>query len=704
MKYNNFKAIIASRKRIFEMQSQAESFGIANRRERAYIEPTFTKTLFEEERPRIILVSAAGATGKSALAEVLSSELRLPLLDLGKHKAVGDNSLTGLLTGAFSIDQLSSVFSAISIGEYGIIVDGIDEGRSKTTEQAFRAFLDDIAKLCRGSAVAPSFLLLGRTQVLEECWCYFEDKGLSTGLVTINPFDLEQARCYIDKFTQGPSSAQVAHYQLARDSILSKLSAAFRAAGVDGPAENFISFIGYPPVLDAVVTLLEKEQNYYRLAGQMSGEEADELEIGLLHRICTYIMDRERQEKVIPNIVKPLVQAFPEVASVEGAIFDAQEQCLRLVAHCIGKAPPPTSIKPAAARARYEEQLKPFLAEHPLISGQNFRNAIFEAVAVATLVASDRLESHEIAVAYLRSRRPSHYLVYFLALIVGDRDVPLSCIGSLLNSALEFKAPGASVELGVTADESQMANDRVPIDVGIDLAIGQDQCHTKRFSFCSHVLTTDELHVGARLASADIAVPCGVVLGVGASEIELTAPIEVRARVLHLMSQTLVLRAASKLPEAEKYVVLEAERLRSDVYELSNSAGLQFSLSLGDVAGVQYPLAQYTKRKDTLPKDPLLLDKYLRLRKILTHFRSHSKGALAKYRHKVENPRVAGNAIGSAVLQRLVSDGVLYLDDPLYFLDPERVDKYLGISWPELRRGETNAKLLDYLASIQVQT
>jgi len=92
----------------------------------------------------------------------------------------------------------------------------------------------------------------------------------------------------------------------------------------------------------------------------------------------------------------------------------------------------------------------------------------------------------------------------------------------------------------------------------------------------------------------------------------------------------------------------------------------------------------------------------MRLRKILTHFRSHSKGAMAKYRDKIENERVAGNPIGEAVLNRLLHDGVLILKDPMYFIQTDQVGQLLGISWPELRKGDISDKLLQYLRSISV--
>lgn len=94
--------------------------------------------------------------------QVLSNRAGLPLLDLATQKPVGDNTLTGLLTGAFAVSDLANVFGGIADGTYGVIVDGVDEARSKTTEKAFEAFLDDIAKLCGPS---PTWLWLEGTML-----------------------------------------------------------------------------------------------------------------------------------------------------------------------------------------------------------------------------------------------------------------------------------------------------------------------------------------------------------------------------------------------------------------------------------------------------------------------------------------------------------------------------------------------------------
>jgi len=125
---------------------------------RPYIHPAFQKYIFDTEQPPIILISAVGATGKTALAENLSRDIGLPLFDLAKHKPVGDNTLTGLLTSAFEVKQISAVLEGLSTGTFGVIIDGVDEGRSKTNEKAFEAFLDDIARLCSAES-GPTFVM-----------------------------------------------------------------------------------------------------------------------------------------------------------------------------------------------------------------------------------------------------------------------------------------------------------------------------------------------------------------------------------------------------------------------------------------------------------------------------------------------------------------------------------------------------------------
>ena len=226
MNYYHLKSILGSDKKSLPLRSPSLSFRVVMDRNAPYIEPTFEKVLYEEESPTIVLVSAVGATGKSALASVLSYDCQLPVFDLAKHKPVGDNTLTGLLTSVYDLKDISSLLVGLSNGSYGLIIDGIDEGRSKTTEKGFEAFLDDIANLC-GQSQKTTIIMLGRSQIVDECWAYLSDKGLRIGLVTISPFTVDGAKKYIDEFTRAKSSRFLPQYEAARDHLINKLGSAF---------------------------------------------------------------------------------------------------------------------------------------------------------------------------------------------------------------------------------------------------------------------------------------------------------------------------------------------------------------------------------------------------------------------------------------------------------------------------------------------
>jgi hypothetical protein len=413
MQYYGLKSILASGKTSIPMKTTSDAFYIAESRDDPYIEPEFSKVFYDEEKPTIILVSAVGATGKSALANVLSHGTGLPLLDLGKYKPVGANSLTGLLTSSFDSKDLSTVFTGLEQGTFGVIIDGIDEARAKTTRMGFEAFLDDIVQRC-GLNDKTSFILLGRTQALDDCYLYLIDRKIQVGLINILPFNLDQARQYIDSFTSGMTSPFKPQYEQARDVILRRLKSAF---GAKADEDNFLSFIGYPPVLDAIVTLLEKEKNYHKLLSELGDDTTDNVEVDLLFQIANYILKREKDEKIIPNIIEPIMAGVPQNIQAEARrnVFEAEEQSYRLISFCNGKQVKMDTLDPAVLNEKYEEQLASFLPEHPFLHGNEFRNTIFESVTLAILIASSSTDNYQkLIYEYMQGRKNNYYLVYLL--------------------------------------------------------------------------------------------------------------------------------------------------------------------------------------------------------------------------------------------------------------------------------------------------
>jgi hypothetical protein len=701
MKYYFLKSIVCANKVQFTMRETSPSFYVAPETSRPYIEPTFEKIVYDSERPTIILISAVGATGKTALSQQLSRDVKLPLLDLGKHKPVGDNTLTGLLTHAFQVKDISAIFGGLASGTYGLIIDGIDEGRSKTNEKAFEAFLDDVARLSNHSAGA-TIVMLGRTQIVEECWTYLSEKGIPTALLTISPFTLDDAKKYVDAFTGGTSSPHAQQYLKTRDTIIEKLGKAF-AADTNAKTNEFLSFMGYPPVLDAIVTLLKEEQNYYKLLETLDDTGGANVETTLLYRIATYILDRERNQKVIPNIVEPLLEGCTEDfrKRVLSDVFSSEEQCARLVANCLGKAPKLSSIGQPPLDEKYEEHLANFLPEHPFISGKEFRSAVFEAVALAMLMKPSAKTNDSLVKEYLLSHKHSYHLVYMLDTILADHQISICNLNAIFIAAMEFRSVHASVELHVDGPDWENASheDKASqeISIEVEILLGKNQELSKTFTFRADITSDTVITLGPKLAGAYISVPCSVALN-SESELELTAPVDIRAKSVSVDAKSLLLRARSA-PTTPQEINIESQLLQSRLEAIVTN-GVTFSVSLVNLAGISYPTIKYVQQASEPPADPLLHQKYLRLRRILLQFRSHSKGALAKFKHKIEHERVLQNDVGRAILARLVRDQVLTLSGNMYFVDPARLNKHLGVSWQDLIKGQIPESLLKYLQSI----
>ncbi len=699
MNYYLLRSLLASNKTSIPISTPSPSFG-ARGAERTYIETSYEKVIFSAERPTIVLLSAVGATGKSVLARKLSSDTQLPLLDLATHKPVGDHTLTGLLTAAYDVSQIGAVFQGLATGKFGIIIDGLDEGRSKTTEKAFDAFLDDVIKLTR-SAAGTTILMLGRSQTVDECWTYFDDAGVSAGLITISPFNLDSAKQYIDTFTEGSDSAFPDQYRVVRDHIIESLGAAF-SGEPEQARESFLFFIGYPPVLDAIVTLLTSERNYHKLLEDFTSAGSGDIELALLRRIADYILARERDLKVIPNIVKPLVDGAP--AEIHGpsvdSAFSPEEQCVRLLAYVLGQQVAYPAIPDALLNERYEEQLESWIPEHPFLAGRTFRNAVFEAVVLANIIRLKNGDYGDLALRYAAASKSSYHLIYMLSREDAPSTILPEHLRLIVASALEFRSTRWGVEVTVSGEASEEGASSVShqlLEIEVEVMLADQEEPSRAFRFTTEVDESTKLHLGSRLFATAISVPCEVELQ-GLPEVELGAPVEINARSIDLSCESLVTRSA---PRSERNdVTLIADRFVSRARQVITN-GADLAIAVGTLDGIAYPLIQYAQKQDRPPEDPYLKQKYLRARRILSEFRSHSRGSMARYKYKIESDRVIKNPIGKAVLRSLLSDGILRLEGKFFFLDADLLSSKMGVTWQDLRRGRAPEAMLNYLRQVK---
>ena len=104
-----------------------------------------------------------------------------------------------------------------------------------------------------------------------------------------------------------------------------------------------------------------------------------------------------------------------------------------------------------------------------------------------------------------------------------------------------------------------------------------------------------------------------------------------------------------------------------------------------------------TEEDKKLPKDPRLAKVFRIFRRIAMAFRSHKKGGLARYKDKIDHARMLKDDIGAAIKDQLLKDRLMYLKGKFYFWDKKVSSELVGVTWHDLRKGVTPAKLLNYL-------
>jgi hypothetical protein len=203
-------------------------------------------TLRVEEWPpesALTLISARGATGKSTLAEHLAATKAVPLRRLNDDIAVSGHAVEAKLRNYLGprVDRFTAD------PDNFIIVDALDEARMRVSGVSWGEFLDAIAAT---ATTGHRFVLLGRERVLEDAWLHFSDRDVSAAWFEISHFGPTQRIDYIDarvKARGGSTEGEV--YAAAQSAVLEAL-----AGTVDEQLAE--SFVGYAPVLDAVVALL----------------------------------------------------------------------------------------------------------------------------------------------------------------------------------------------------------------------------------------------------------------------------------------------------------------------------------------------------------------------------------------------------------------------------------------------------------------
>ena len=676
----------------------------------------------QPENPRIMIISAAGAVGKSTLANEIAYRKQAPIWDLAQASAVGANSVTGQLTASFGFSLAGKVNAKLASGEFFLIVDALDEARVKANEAGFEAFIQNIAEIVKVSS-GTSFVLLGRTQTAETTWLMLEGAGASASLLSIQPFTRKQAEQYIESrihHLDNSAAKRIADHRQpfveARDLILDHLELAV-GGEVAIKDEAAREFLGYAPVLETVAVLLAKESNYQEFTASLNSmskgpkRQADR-PLAVLEHVVTRLMEREQKQKLHINIKPALEKVAVEAGwAAWETLYSPDEQRTRLLGRILGRDLNACPEMPASVRARYEEQLSVWLPEHPFLrEGRQPANKVFESYLFAIAMReyltplSGFVEERIADPGY----KPSRLLADFYILLGeqrGEEVVAERQIGLLYDSLLAGETDSLRIRLSVDTGDPEDEEEEKTTGEGEFVLVyaapeiaDEEQVETRSFKI---VEEKGVIAFRRQLKEAEVVTRGTVLLGGAVDDFEIGPSVGIRCGTLEILSTGLVVRSAATRQKESAAVVIEAIRCLSRV---SRKPVVRGSLSVLWPGVQTYPWNDFAAKsvEEQIDSDEMH-EVHRRFRRIVTSLRSHSKGSLARFKDKVEHRRVLSNQVGRALLQKLLDDRILKLEKEFYHWVPERADALLRVSWPDLRNRHVTPEMKAYFSQFIAQ-
>ena len=674
---------------------ESESFMVHRNNNPKYITPIFSlqhSTMHDGgiENAQIVLISAAGATGKSELVKRLSVDMHCPVIDLGKTDVVASNSLTGLLFKNLKIADAADFLEKIKTGNAMLLIDALDEGYQKTNTQGYFDYLNDLVEMLPDKG-AP-FVLLGRTNAIELATLFFEEKGVKTSVIKIEPFTIDKAKEFIDKQVNSDSIVFQKPYQEARDHIVESIGGFFKDQR-SITEKQYEHFIGYAPVLLAISTFFKDHvRNYQQLLEELKMSNARE--ISLILDIVERILRRDKEEKVKVNLLERILEdrddAFREY--VMNTVYTPEEQCARVLYIMLDEDYPhnhPTNDE--AFDLKYSEGLKDWIMEHPFLNERKPANIVFESYILARLITNEKYK--DAVYQYLNRNYESSYMFFYIYDELNKREneeerhVELPLLPYLYASlkALDKKDSYYTMELFANEDNKSG-------EVSFE---GSDE-NLPSYTYTVDLSENDRLEFRRELSNVTIDAP--IIISFIGDKIELCPPANLHCNSLEI--GTTEIFVGSRNVVADKFVIETDDiqlKVTSEIPKIQSHGKDKNRLIIISSKELMYPFREYLAADYKNAKlTPEMKEIYQKLRRTLMMFRSHSKGCLARLQAKIDN-RIGTTEVGRKVIATLLEKHIIYKDEHMYKIDNESMNQQLGVTFDGMRNCIISEAMLTFI-------
>lgn len=642
---------------------------------------------FDDTSQLVWLIGAPGAVGKSTLAKEICAATGAIYLDLAQAATVAGNYMVGGLV-------YTGLLTAWTEGQAAVVIDALDEARLRVTQSGFEDFLSDVAAVARMGKFP--VILLGRIGIIEEAWTILNEReGLEPPIFDIELFETEEAERFVlarlIKLSKAVNlSTQTLEYpDLARALEVHRVvyeDAIHRVVGglKELSAQDANRFVGYAPVLDAVAKVIAAQSNPTHIKDEMQRVLEGEVLIHLTDEIL-----RRETTKLVAQVSSSLPD-LPE------GLYEPEEQLERIACRLFKLSPPPMPARLEQHQvAAYEQAVHNLLPQHPFLDGVGTgpSSAVFAACTVAAALRGRRADLIRSAEQYasIAQHTPNPFLFDFYREITnGTPGIPTEHIGLIFESVLAKSKPGDCVRLSVEGTNEGT------LEVEIMIMRPGEQVTRVEFTAPS----TGTIRLGRRVSGISIdAEEVDVELGTG-DQLELIAPVSINAHLLQLSCLQMAVKVEPNVPEGET-VTLEAAEVIADprisVPVVRSGAQLQVAWP----GSTSYPWTTFAA-PEAYEEDSRTTDALRALRRITMAFRSHSKGRLARFKDKIEHMRMLKGEVGRALLSKLLDDGIVSLEGPMYYLNPDVLGSIVGASFLDIKLKRYSPRTREYVQQLDL--
>lgn len=645
-----------------------------------FIKP-MVKDITCPKNSKIILFSAPGATGKSALAKFISYSKKALLWDLSKEK-IANHSFSGMLVESLGTKLFSTFTNGLETGDAVLVIDALDEAEMISGRVAIETLLADLRAVCINS-ICPNIILCARTETahfIKEFYSKDANK-LEISHYEISFFEESNAIEFIKAKIAEKTSVTPATELLIKEQF-----AGIKQA-ISGDESAIKSFLGYAPVLEALAVYFVSKPNTMKLLQHTQNST------NAFCQIMEYILTREKN-KVVEGFKQRCQRDFPSFHNWD-KVYSEEEQIKRLADYIIFNSTDYNNCKldlPNELCSEYGELIESFLKDHPFVRVSakkdsfevDFAGVAFRDFVLAKLMNISGYDDY--AKEFFSSRKdgvrcPSSLFFDFYQSFSG---------GNIENSHFQYLYESFKAkEVADSYTRIDIEEDEDTVYYSFKSGSAKKRDTITKIDFVASSTKESGLQI-KQINNAYIDIFGDIILGSADNEDVTISNSTIKCRKILLDSPCIML-----IGEKPGETLLAP----NEGFEIKKTGMPKFEIRADELASLKisspdihnwYKLSQY--EYNLLDESNLDLTKFENaVKNILKYFRKHGKDAPGRHFEFIKNIIIGGSPLKQSIHDFFIEDKIFYQDnkDPKqYKLNMENLEKY-KVNWGSISQSST---------------